>query len=45
MIFNKATYMKNTIMTRTFADIKEDYMVPRAILSNGPKMSEKCWKK
>jgi len=27
IVFNKATYMKNTILSRTFEDLKEDYKV------------------
>ncbi len=27
IVFNKGTYMKNTILTRTFGDLKEDYIV------------------
>ena len=27
VVFNKSTYMKNTIVTKTFADFKDEYDV------------------
>lgn len=39
VVFNKSTYMKNTILTRSFADLKEDYIVIIHLFSNGAIMS------
>ena len=45
IIFNKGTVMKNTILTRTFADLKEDYIVKILLSRSGVKISKKFWRK
>jgi hypothetical protein len=40
VVFNKATYMKGTILSRTFEDLQADYKVMLLILSNGVRMSK-----
>ena len=38
VVFNKSTMMKVTILTRTFADYKEDYMVCLKLCRFGVRM-------
>lgn len=42
IVFNKATYMKNTILTKTFEDLQLDYKVRAWLYSFGAIMSRKC---
>lgn len=35
IVFNKATYMKGTILSRTFEDLHLDYKVALSLFSNG----------
>ena len=43
VVFNKATYMKSTILTRTFEDLEIDYKVIMTPCSSGATMSRKYW--
>jgi hypothetical protein len=43
VVFNKATYMKSTILTRTFEDLLIDYKVTIGLCSSGAIMSRRSW--